>query len=100
MRGPRNSRFIKCTGGMSWLWNASNNSRSMPRSQDGSRVFSSYTEKPSVNQRGTRWSLTPRVSTCVYRCQAVASHMNSCRRRSPSTGDTNVVRRPNTHRVR
>ena len=65
---------------------------SISRPHSGRARFSSYTEMPSVSQRGTRWFDICSVMTCASSCHSVASHWNSPGGRA--FGESIVTTRP------
>ena len=49
----------------------------MCRPGSGPVLHSSYTDTPSLNQRGTRWFVASSVNTCAISCQSVVPQWKS-----------------------
>ncbi len=87
-----NAAFRSRSFNVSPLFSIPANPTSIPRPHSGRWSVSSYTEMPSVNQRGTRWLDIWIVMTCASSCQSVASHWNSPGGRA--FGESRVTTRP------
>ena len=56
---------------------AANTGSGMCRPGNGPVLHSSYTETPSLNQRGTRWFVASSVNTCAISCHSVVPQWKS-----------------------
>src|SRR6185369_8900988 len=69
--------FIRLTGTSLPALNALIHDGDTLKPQPGLALCSSYTESPSDNHRGTRWSVRPSVYVCASSCHTVEPQLKA-----------------------